>query len=343
MANIDYHFFAGKNEITLGLGARRFSFDYNEKFTTTKIYERYTPSVSIQFGGNPASPYSHKLELRHIYLKEQGLTFDTSGRYLGKKFENTNITELSYSGFLKNALGNTSFRIAIENQSYTFADMQQNYLKTNLDFKHNFVYQKGKSVYARVFIGGFLKNTGREAGNFFGSRTRGSLGLANRGLTDYRYDGLWLGRNEETTVSSQQIDPNTEGGMKFTLPAGNATEVGFSNSFVLALNLSLDLPVTLPQFFRIKPYFDLGYFDDTRPASLRSATKMFASGGVQWSIFGDAMSIYVPFYFSGKSLEEDPNSFRALMSKRGGFLDRITFSLNLKELNPRKLIRQIAN
>jgi hypothetical protein len=343
LANIDYHFFAGKNEITLGLGARRFSFDFNEKYKEPLFYERYTPSVSINFGSNPTSPYSHKAELRHIILREQGFTYDSTKLKNGKAFDNTNITELSYSGFLKNALGNTSFRLAIENQQYTFGATDQNYLKTTLDFKHNFVYQRGKSLHTRIFVGGFLKNTGQDAGDFLGSRTRGSLGLTSRGLNDYRYDGLWLGRNEETGGASQQIDPNTEGGMKFTLPSGNPTEVGFSNSIVAALNLSLDLPVNLPRFFRIKPYFDLGYFKDTRPASLRSATNNLMSGGVQWSLFDDALSIYVPVYFSGKPLEEDPNSFRALMSKRGKFLDRITFSLNLKELNPRKLLRSIAN
>jgi hypothetical protein len=343
LAHLDYHLFAGKTEITFGLGARRFSYDFNKKFNEPLIYERYTPSVSINFGSNPTSPYSHKAELRHIVLREQDFTYDTANVKNGKAFGSSNITELSYTGFLKNALGNTSFRVAIENQQYTFAGSDQNYLKTSLDLRHNFVYQKSKSLHTRVFLGGFLKNTGRDAGNFFGSRTRGSLGLTSRGLNDYRYDGLWLGRNEETGAASQQIDPNTEGGMKFTLPAGNPTEVGFSNSFVGSLNLSLDLPVNLPAFFKIKPYFDLGYFKDTRPVSLRSATNTLMSGGVQWSIFGDALSIYVPVYFSGKPLEEDPNSFRALMSKRGKFLERITFSMNLKELNPKKLIRGIAN
>ncbi len=343
LANVDYHFFAGKNEVTVGLGARRFSYEFNKKFNEPLIYERYTPSVSINFGSNPTSPYSHKIELRHIFLREQGFTYDSANVKNGKAFDNSNITELSYSGFLKNALGNTSFRLAIENQQYTFANTDQGYLKTSLDFKHNFVYQKGKSLYTRVFLGGFLKNTGRDAGNFFGSRSHGSLGLTSRGLTDYRYDGLWIGRNEETGSASQQIDPTTEGGMKFALPAGNPTEVGFSNSFVGALNLSLDLPVNLPSYFKIKPYFDLGYFKDTRPASLRSATNTLMSGGVQWSLFGDALSIYLPVYFSGKPLTEDPNSFRALMQKRGSFLNRITFSLNLRELHPNKLIRSIAN
>ncbi|MBL7815774.1 MAG: M1 family metallopeptidase [Saprospiraceae bacterium] len=342
LANLDYHMFAGRSEITLGLGARRFSFDFNDKFKEPLIYERYTPSVSINFGANPTSPFRHKAELRHIVLREQGFAFDTAGIKTGKEFDNSNITQLIYSGILKNALGNTSFRIAIENQNYTFANADQNYLKTTLELKKDFVYQKGKRLYTRLFVGGFLKNTGREAGNFFGSRTRGSLGLVNRGLTDYRYDGLWIGRNEETGLAGQQIDPTTEGGMKFALPAGNPTEVGFSNSFVASLNLSLDLPVNLPSFLKLKPYFDLGYFDDTRPTSLRSATKTLMSGGIQWSLLGDAVSIYVPVYFSGKPLEEDPNSFKALMSKRT-FLERITFSLNLKELNPRKQIRRLAN
>ena len=343
LADVNYHFFAKNNEITLGLGARRFSFDYNDKFTEPLIYQRYTPSLSINFGGNPRSPYRHKIELRHIFLKEQGFTFDSAGVKTDKAYDNSNITELAYSGFIKNALGNTSFRLALENQQYTSGTDNYGYVKTTLELKRDVVYQKGKRFYARLFVGGFLKNTGRDAGNFYGTRSHGSLGLASRGITDYRYDGLWLGRNAETTIVSQQIDPTTEGGMKFTLPAGNPTEVGFSNSFVFALNLSLDLPVNLPRFFKIKPYFDLGYFNDTRPASLRSATKTLMSGGIQWDIFGDALSIYVPVYFSGKPLDEDPNSFKALMSKRGGFLDRITFSLNLKTLNPRKLIRNAVD
>ncbi len=343
LADVNYHFFAKNNEITLGLGARRFSFDFNDKFKEPLIYQRYTPSVSINFGGNPTSPYRHKIELRHIFLREQGFTFDSAGVKTGKAYNNSNITELAYSGFIKNALGNTSFRLAIENQEYTSGTDNYGYLKTTLDLKRDVVYQKGKRFYARLFVGGFLKNTGRDVGNFYGTRSRGSLGLASRGSNDYRYDGLWLGRNAETTIASQQIDPTTEGGMKFTLPAGNPTEVGFSNSFVFALNLSLDLPVNLPRFFRVKPYFDLGYFNDTRPASLRSATKTLMSGGIQWDIFGDALSIYVPVYFSGKPIDEDPNSFKALMSKRGGFLDRITFSLNLNALNPRKLIRNAVN
>ena len=343
LADVSYHFFAKNNEITLDLEAKRFSFDFNDKFTEPLIYQRYTPSISINFGGNPTSPYRHKIELRHIFLRQQGFTYDTAGVKTGKVYDNSNITELAYSGFIKNALGNTSFRLALENQQYTSGPDNYGYLKTTLDFKRDVVYQKGKRFYARLFVSGFLKNTGRDVGNFYGTRSRGSLGLASRGSNDYRYDGLWMGRNAETTVVSQQIDPTTEGGMKFTLPAGSTTEVGFSNSFVFALNLSLDLPVNLPRFFRVKPYFDLGYFNDTRPASLRSATKTLMSGGIQWDIFGDALSIYVPVYFSGKPLDEDPNSFKALMSKRGGFLDRVTFSLNLNALNPRKLIRNAVN
>ena len=343
LADVNYHFFTKNNEITLGLSAKRFSFDFNDKFTEPLIYQRYIPSVSVNFGGNPTSPYRQKIELRHIFLREQSFIFDSTGVKTGKAYDNSNITELSYSGFLKKALGNTSFRLALENQQYTSGTDNYGYLKTTLDLKRDIVYQKGKRFYARLFVGGFLKNTGRDVGNFFGTRSRGSLGLASRGITDYRYDGLWLGRNEQTTIASQQIDPTTEGGMKFTLPAGNPTEVGFSNSFVLALNLSLDLPVNLPHFLKLKPYFDIGYFDDTRPASLRSATKTLMSGGIQWDIFGDVLSIYVPVYFSGKPLDEDPNSFKALMSKRGGFLDRITFSLNLKTLNPRKLIRNAVD
>jgi hypothetical protein len=340
---IDYSFFVNRTKLTLGLGVRRFSFDANEKFSTITIYEKYTPSVSIAFGTHPTSAYRHSLQFRPIFLRQQGLVFDSTGQYLGKRFENNRITELAYTGSVRNVLGNTSFRLAIENQGYDYLDTSRQYWRLGLSLNQDFMYQQGKRIYARLYVGGFLKNIGRDAGSFFGARSRASLGLASRGLTDYRYDHLWLGRRDEKGLLSQQIDPNTEGGMKFTLPEGNPFEVGFSNSMIASLNLSFDLPVSLPRFLKIKPYFDLGYFQDTRPESLRANANKLASGGIQWQPFGDVLNIYVPLYFSGKPLEEDPNSFRAYMSKNGDFFQRITFSLDLKSLNPKTLIHRLLD
>ncbi len=340
VGDINYHISNKNNKITLGLAAKRFSFDNNEKFNATKSYSKLTPSVSIEFGDKPLNKFTHKLSFRHLIINEDELSFDTSGVFKGKITENSNINELSYAGLLKNALGNTAFRLAVEQQSYKNGSGDENYLKTTLEVKRSFAYRDKKSIYVRLFAGSFLSNTGKTSGSFFGARSRGSLGLVGRGLNDYRYDDFYLGRNESERLISQQINPNTEGGMKIILPQGSETAIGFSNNFVGALNLKFDMPVDLPLGLKLRPYLDLGYFDDTRPEGIRSSTTFLASGGLSLEI-GDYFGIYMPLYFSGS--EDDPNSLKSLVKQRGDFASRISFNLNLKALNPLKFIKTVVD
>jgi Peptidase family M1 domain len=332
LGNVNYAFFAGKNKINVGVGARRFGFDYNKKFSTTRVYDRVVPSVSVEFRGNAASKFSSKLQLRHIFIGEQAFTYDTSKNYNGKVRKTNGMTELAYSGFLKNALGNSGFKIALEHQAYKDAfDRDQSYVRATVEGRKDFMYQRGKRLSARIFVGGFLKNTRETGGGFNDESNRGSLGLVKNGASDYHYDAFYLARNEESSTASQQIDPSTEGGMKFVLPAGATTRLGFSNSLVGALNLKMDLPVNLPRFLQLKPYFDIGYFADKR--ALPSDQTLLMSGGIAWELFGDAAAIYFPVYFNGSS--DDPNSFYSTaVTQRGNYRDRITFSLDLRKINP---------
>lgn len=339
LGNINYNFFAGNNKVNLGIGTRRFAFDFNEKFQTTRVYDRVTPSVSMEFRGKVGSSFTSKVQLRHIFVGEQGFLYDTTGNLRGKQREINGLTELTYSGNIKNVLSNTSFKIALEQQNYKdIFDRSQSYQRATLELKKDFMYQRNKRFYARVFMGGFLKNTREKGGNFYGRDNRGSLGLVSNGSTDYRYDGLFIGRNEETGLGSQQIDPTTEGGMKFVLPKGATTSLGFSNKFVASLNLKMDLPVNLPRFLQLKPYFDIGYFKDQRPLPSDQTTLM--SGGIAWELFGEAAAIYFPVYFNGQS--EDPNSFRSTaVTQRGKYVERITFSLDLKKLNVLNIMKNL--
>ena len=335
----DYHFFNKNNTITLGLGAKRFGFEDNEKFNVTRTYSRITPSVSVEWGNKPLSKFTQKLQFRHLIINEEDLAFDSTV-FKGKINNPSNINELSYAGLLKNALGNTTFRLAIEQQSYKNGSNDENYLKTTLEVKRNFLYRPKKSIHVRLFAGGFLSNSGKTSGSFFGARSRGSLGLVGRGLNDYRYDDYYLGRNASSGLVSQQINPNTEGGMKIMLPEGSETNIGFSNNFVAALNLKFDLPIDLPAGLNLRPYLDLGYFDDKRPEGIRSDNTLLTSGGLALEL-GDYFGIYVPLYFSGS--EEDPNSLKSLVKQRGDFTSRISFNLNLKALNPLKFLKNIID
>ena len=336
VADIDYSFFKKNHKITLSAAGKRFTFKKtpNKNFLD---YSKITPSVTIDFWRKPLSQIIQSLSIRHTFLNEQSI-FKDSIEKISIKNKWFNISEISYSAKIQNTLTPTSFRVCVEKYSYEIFDRRQKLLKTTFELNQDFMYQEGRKVYTRLFVGGFPVNTGRNSGLGF---TRGFLGLSARGFADYRYDDYYLGRNEVTGLLSQQIGSTTpeginEGGLKYALPEGDETRIGYSNNFIASLNLKAHLPVKLP--LDIKPYFDIGYFSDTRPGGERTTSQWLMSGGLSWEL-SDYFGIYVPLYFSGKST--DPNSLHSIMTRRGGFLSRVTFSVNLKKLDLRRMIKAI--
>ena len=331
IAHIDYHVFTNKNhKVTLSAEGKRFTYKTVNKKAWT--YTRYSPVVTIDFWKKPLSQFVQSLKLRQTFLNE-GEAFKDSLERLSIKNRWSQGTEFSYMGHFKRTIAPSSFRLSLEKFSYQMFDRKYSFLKTSLEFQQEYMYQENKKVSARLFVGGFPMNSGRKSGLGF---TRGFLGLSARGFSDYRYDDFYFGRNEEEGRLSQQINANTEGGLKFALPAGEGSRVGYSNNFITSLNLKTQLP--LKYDLGIKPYFDIGFFSDTRPGGERTKSQWLASGGVAWE-FEDYFGIYLPLYFSGEKI--DPNSFHNIMTRRGGFLSRMTFSLNLKKLNILQFLKKV--
>ena len=335
VADADYSFFSGKNRFTLGAGWKKFT-DYQSPiyildFNTVNSYQRWTVNLEMNLATAPLSNFSHTITFRHLFIQDRNKGYIQNLGKFDTTF-NAQISELSYRGDVKNALGNTSWKLSAEFQSYKdFSQTTHQYLRPTLELKHNFVYAQDKSVYARVFAGALLfqNTTGYD---YLGDKSRGSLGLVSRGFNDYKYDDYYIGRNEQNGFWAHQINPNNEGGMKFLLPTGSSTTLGFSNDFIFSVNAKADLPVDLPKFFNIRPYFDFGYFADNRNASIRNSATWLASGGLSWEI-GDVLGVYVPLFYSGGSCADNPNGLNCLMQQRSGILDKVMFNLNIKTFN----------
>ena len=329
LANGAYHWWLGGNQLTLGLGAKHFNYGYFPGFDGYKSYSRGSPSLTLDLSKSPTSPFNQSVQFRTLINNREELVFDTiGGVHLGNYWYT--IHELSYTGKLKSALGDGSLKLALEQQSYTstFGDNvgKQHYLRGTVEVQKDFVYQPYKKFYARVFAGAFLQSTGRDAGSIFGVRTRGSLGLVGQGFNDYKSDEFYFGRNEDRGIASQQITPYVEGGFK--VPLAGRTDVGFSNDFLLALNLKADLPIPIP----IRPYFDLGYYNYKPTTTGPFYGTLVYSGGIAFEL-EDYFGVYFPFSFLTST---DLNN---IMAERGGYASRITFHLNLKKLNPLELFK----
>ena len=336
VADADYSFFSGKNKITFGAGWKKFSnYESRQGFSNTLYnndYNRLSFNASIDLNSKSAiTALNHKISFRHLILNENFWgTLPTDGVY--RATLTSNISELSYIGSKKNALGNTSWKLSAEYQSYLDLNQtRQQYLRPTLEVKHNFVYQQGKSIFARLFAGAMLFQTGSQNSYLF-NNARGSLGLVQHGFNDYKYDDYYIGRNEQNGIWAHQINPNVEGGMKFLLPSGNSTALGFSNDFIFSVNIKADLPISLPKGFNIRPYFDFGYFSDNRNASIKNNMTWISSGGLSWEV-GDVVGIYVPLFYSGGTCADDPNGLNCLMQQRTNFLDKVVFNINLKGLS----------
>ncbi|MDX1667745.1 MAG: hypothetical protein R3350_10960, partial [Saprospiraceae bacterium] len=245
-------------------------------------YMRLDPKLRIELSRSPTDKFRQQIQWRSIYLRREIPRFESTFVW-----EDDLIHELSYRAENRRALNPYSFGLALERQSYDDASGDQHYLKLSLEGSLGWNYQPGNRVHVRLFGGFFLDNTRRDAANI----APGAFSLAYRGRDDYRFDGYYLGRNDADNIWSQQVT-HQDGHMKFIIDP-TATDLGRSNNFLLALNLSADLPIGLP----IRPYFDLGYFDSTRQTA-DFGDQLVWSGGIDIRLFNGLINVYAPLLSS---------------------------------------------
>lgn len=293
-------------------------------------YSKIAPYMTAEFGRWKS--WSHKLTLTsNIIIKERG-NFSDLGEYIGKKSENSYIHTLDYDLSSHHALRPTNARIRIEQQSY---NDKENYIKLSLDYRTKLYYSTKRSIDIRVFAGGFLENTKRKSGavnsDFF---ARGSMSLASTGSDDYLFEGPYLGRTTTSGFFSKQVDIS-DGGFKF--PVGyKYGQFGYTNSFLTSINLKAGLPADMPLKLPLKPYFDLGYFDDQRPINSDKSWQdnVVWAGGFMLD-FMDFAGIYFPIIQS-KALDEQYKQ-----SVGANYLSRITFSVQVPVLRISEIIKSI--
>lgn len=133
---------------------------------------------------------------------------------------------------------------------------------------------------------------------------------------------------------AKQIDIS-DGGFKFPL-ANKYGQFGYTNSFLTSVNLKASLPVDMPLRLPIKPYFDLGYYDDLRPISSTKTWKdnVVWAGGFMLD-FGDIAGIYFPVVQS-RNLTDQYNQ-----SVGANYLNRISFSVRIPQLRLSELIKSL--
>lgn len=331
MGDARYHFYPEGSfvqRITLGATFRSFHYNFNQRFNTRLRYTRLQPYLRADLAKPAVGNRYRSLLLRAIFLDQEQLLF-ADGAFAGTGWQGSSIQELSFRAERRSAINPGSWQLALEHQAYdNLFGRAQRYLKASLEWNGSYTYQRGRNLSLRFFAGAFLYHSERHAGYI----APGAFNLIAQGFNDYRFDDLYLGRSDTDGPWLQQVNVR-DGGFKNII--GRGFNLGRSNNFIIAANLKADLPGNLFSRLPLKPYFDIGYFDNAMPAGENDTfqDQLLWSGGLMLGVFKDAIAIYFPLVNS--------QNIQDRYVERGNYWKRVAFSLDLRRFDPWKMVDRL--
>jgi Peptidase family M1 domain len=301
VADIRYKVFPGGAvpKITFGLSAKTFSFTQNPTLGYYSQMYRFVPQARIELADRSTS-FQHWVQFRSVIVNRQFPQFDSSA-YIGQTWKNNPIYELRYQARQKRGPNPWEFNVILEQQAFKDGfERDARYWKSSIEWRQQFFYAEKKKVLARLFAGYFIQSTQRNRGSI----DETALSLHPQGFNDYKYDQVFLARDGGSGILGRQVSQG-QGGFKAAFGEPFAGVIGNSNNYILALNLKADLPQRLPLGIPLKPYFDLGYFDDATPLGKDRPRneQLLWSGGLLLDFFKGGFEIYFPLVNS-KTLKD---------------------------------------
>lgn len=275
----------------------------------------------------------HQLKVQQFIIQNESPIFGFNPTtYLGKDQSLRSTTRLLHFFTFKHPIFPIQVKNCLEYGNYDDfrLDGYAHYIKLSFEGNLKIYYRPRAAVQIRLFMAAFPFHSDRDYGDF-------PLQLAYRNQSDYQYDDHFFGRNANEAFFSNQIQMK-EGGFKTPIQVNQTINDGRSNHFLLALNISPELPFKLPirtKYFKIKPYFDLAFVQNSSPTLqiTNIADQIYYNGGISVDIGEGAIGVHFPLFSS--------NQLQSLMTQRGNFGNQISFHLDLNRFHPRKLMEQI--
>lgn len=344
MGDIRYRFYPGGlvPKVIVSVGAKMFNLDYNPESDFYTRFYRIMPQIRAEL--RSASPaFRHALNFRTLFIGREAGSFDQSNQYTGNIWRRNVIHEIRYEGEQKRMVHPYRYQIALETQdTKTGAEPAIQYWRGTAEWRQQLFFKSRKKFTYRLFAGYFFDNSLRNQ-----AVHETALSLNPQDFNDYKFDQLFAIRAPGSGILHRQVS-QTQGGFKGAFGAAYADVLGNSNNFAFALNLKTDLPFRLPLRLPLKPYFDLGYFDDTTPAgaSRPSGEQWLWNGGLALELFNGGLEVYFPLV-SSKFLREqyctqaggDPNGG---FFCGGNYFKTISWSMRINLGDPMGALMNLA-
>ncbi|MGC4056687.1 MAG: M1 family aminopeptidase [Chitinophagaceae bacterium] len=320
VAGLSYSWYPRKSflkELRLQTDLKTFSRDKSDLNINDPLFARYFKEASaleIVFRNKDlVSPVHQHILLRQYHVYEQGFGYSLSPAdslyrpYLVGQSNNYFLVKYAYQN-----------RQTFHPYSYAMqAELGATFVKLGLEARKRIDYDlPHKSLYLRAYAGKFfdLQNTT--------SNSRYWINSVFTGKNDYLYDALFTGRSEISGFSAAQLYEK-EGGAK-TPTNQYINPLGRSGNWLLALNLSSDLPLgKLP----LRAYLDVQTTADAKRLNPAGNAVSFQSG-LELHLIRDLVHIYMPLLLSS-----DYQDYLKSVFPKGRLLKSVTFSVQITDFN----------
>ncbi len=329
------------SRITLGINGAHFNTNKATDSTGKLLYENYSklvPYIRVDFKpATPRSSISKWMDLKTYLINE--LNYDD--------FDVSSQDSLIHPNAVSNNfryLNQLSFNLEDNRVLYPYnlrVELQQSALFYRINLQANYFlnYPEGGGLQVRLFAAKF--GVWNENNHVDVSRYEPKL-LGVNGNEDYLYEDYFIGRSasyaiEKSSVSNagiaaQQI-MNRDGGLKLRIDDFDFVQ-GKSSNWVSSLNFNTTLPAHLFPFpVPIRIFFDVGTYAEAWENNPPTSRFLY-TGGIQLSLFHNLLNIYAPLIYS--------SDFKEALGTTS-FGNRITFSIDVQNINYKKIIRRAAD
>ncbi len=308
-----YHWFpAGKvKDILAEVDAKTFGYNVSTPEiagTTILAYYKVAPSLNFTFRErDPRSPVERSITLKGYLINEQvdAANPDSTAWTIKSVQKVYGLVNYNY----QNRRTYNPYGFKLEGQGS--ADFVKLTATGNARVDYN---SKGKSLYVRAFFGKFFAINTDPA--VYG---RYELNGTYSGISDYLYDGTYIGRSTVNALGAQQVAIE-EGGFK--VPVYN--RAARSDNWMGSINLETDLPLKKSRF---KLFFDAGLVPNANQTVTNiSTTTLLYDGGIMLSLIPNTVCIYVPLLMSS----DFNNYLMDVYGHKNVFAHSISFTLQLQ-------------
>ncbi len=341
IGRISYTLYPGTmgQKVELSVAGATFTGDTYKDSNNTVHYLRYSkivPSVKYTFpNNNPRSTITKFIQIKTFFIREQGLLFTR---------DTVQQLDIITYPVATRYVNQAQFVLANNRVLYPYrgafqVDQGYGFVRLNLTGNYYFNFAKGGGLDLRFFAGKFFYLGDKTFIKQFQTDAYHLNMTGPKGYEDYTYSNYFIGRNEYENLPSQQIMIR-DGGFKVGTDL-LSSKVGRTDDWLLALNITTDIPKKINPFsilpfkFPVRLFLDIGTYAEAWKKNAVTARFVY-DAGVQLSLFKNVLNIYVPILYS----KEYTNYYRSVLPKNN-FFKKISFSIDLQNINLKKFIPQL--